>query len=74
MSINGKRAVIDGVVSADLFQNDKCVCSADIVLPMYGISWLEKKYEAKGICLSKADKDIPYKFNFTPKDIYLIER
>lgn len=63
-------AVVDGTISADIYQDNKKVGSALLVLPIYGAA---KASKVKGICLSKVDASKPYDIKFTPYHLWGME-
>lgn len=65
-------AVIDGTLSADLYQKGEKVGSALMVVPLWGIS--EKEETLEGICLSGAKENVPFEVKFTPHDLWEIEK
>ena len=64
-------AVIDGTISADLYQNGRKVGSALLVLPVYGIG---SRTTVEGICLSGAAEKVPYEVRFTPYHLWAMEK
>ncbi len=65
-------AVVDGTISADLYQNGKLAGQAWMVLPAYGVE--NRAVDVEGICLSGAKKGIPYEVKFTPHLLWEMEK
>lgn len=63
--------VIDGTISADMYQGGEKVGRALLVLPLYGLG---PEVTIEGMGLSGAKKDQPYKFKFTPYHLWVMER
>ena len=66
-----KETVIDGTISANLYQDDKKVGNALMSLPLYGIG---EPTDIEGMYLSGAALDKPYKVDFTPYELWYMER
>ncbi len=64
-------AVIDGTLSADLYQQDQLVGTALLVLPTYGIG---NTATVEGICLTGAKKDVPYRVEYRPHLLWEMEK
>ena len=64
-------AVVDGVVSADLYQEGVKVGNALLVLPLYGIG---NQTTIEGICLSGAKRNVPYEVKYTAYRLWAMER
>lgn len=63
-------AVIDGTIAADLYQDNKKVGTALMVLPTFGIG---EACTLEGICLSGASKDKPYELKLRPYHLWAME-
>lgn len=66
-------AVVDGTVSADLYQNGTKIGSALMSLPLFGIAKGER-VEIVGVCLAQADEKIPSRIEFTPHSLWIMEK
>lgn len=64
-------AVVDGIISADLYQEGVKVGSALLVLPMMGIG---STTTIEGICLSGAKQNVPYEVKYTPYKLWAMEK
>ncbi len=65
-----RKTVIDGIISANLYQNDEKVGNALMALPLYGIG---EPADIEGICLSGAVNGKPYRVDFTPYELWYME-
>lgn len=64
-------AVIDGTISADLYQESHKVGSALLVLPPFGVG---ESATIEGICLHGAKVNVPYEIKFTPHLLWEMEK
>lgn len=64
-------AVIDGTISADLYQEGKKRGSALLVLPVFGLG---PAVTVEGMGLNGAKKDVAYEIKFTPYHLWAMER
>ncbi len=65
-------AVIDGTISADLYQKGKLVGQALMALPTYGVE--KNTVEVEGICLSGAQRGVGYEVKFTAHHLWEMEK
>ncbi len=63
--------VIDGTISADLYQEGKKRGSALLVLPVFGLG---PAVTVEGMGLNGAKKDVAYEIKFTPYHLWAMER
>lgn len=63
-------AVIDGTITAEVYQKDKLVGKALLVLPEAGLAG----GTLCGICLDKIDSTIPYEIQFKPYKLWAMEK
>lgn len=64
------QAVVDGTISADIYQDEKKIGSALLVLPAYGTM---NQSIVRGMCISKIDALKPYEIKFTPYHLWGME-
>ena len=64
------RAVIDGTLAANVYQNETYVGTALLVLPCYGLGGSK----LRGICLANANKDLPCRVEIEPYKLWAIEQ
>lgn len=64
-------AVVDGTISADLYQEGVKVGSALLVLPMMGIG---STTTIEGICLNGAKPNVPYEVKYTAYRLWAMEK
>lgn len=64
-------AVVDGTISAELFQNDKLIGKALLVLPIDGT---QKLCIVEGICTEKFDQKIPVTVKYKPYHLWAMEK
>lgn len=55
--IEGNPTVVDGTIAANIYQNNKHIGTALLVLPVYGLN-AKKTEHLEGICLTNANQDI----------------
>lgn len=64
-------AYIDGTLCAKIFQDEKLIGVADLVLPMNGLK--KSVVTIKGICLCDADQNKPCRITVIPKNLWKME-
>lgn len=65
------KAVVDGTIMADIFDGNKKIGSAPLVLPKYGAG---AKTKLKGMCLYVGKKDKKYKVQYRATNLWAMER
>ncbi|MBQ2827670.1 MAG: hypothetical protein IJF20_00360 [Clostridia bacterium] len=64
-------AYADGTLTAHVYDGDKKIGFANLVLPLYGT---KSKATVVGTCLSGAKHDVDYKISFTAEKMWLVEK
>ena len=70
LMIGKANGVIDGTIEAEMYQDNKCVGSALMVLPTFGV---KDKATIGGIAIANANTTEPYKIKFKPYCLWLME-
>ena len=70
LKVYGKCGVVDGVIQAEMYQNDKKVGSALMALPTYGV---RDSADIFGMSLGTADAAKPYEIRYSPYHLWVME-
>lgn len=69
------KGIVDGTIIAKVFDEDKCVGEASMVLPAFGIGYNEEKSSIKGIALFCAEKGKTYTVKYCESsNLWAMER
>ena len=72
MIFDDVKASIDGVINADIYDDDNLIGSAEMVLPLYGV--YTSSVDLVGMALYCADPDKEYTVKFSVSKLWAIER
>lgn len=70
LMIGKASGVIDGTIEAEMYQDNKCVGSALMVLPTFGV---KDKATIGGIAIASANTSKPYEIKFKPYHLWIME-
>lgn len=67
-------AVIDGTISAQIYDDNKLIGTATMVLPLYGIRGKKGKVTLTGMALFCGSAGTPYRVEFAPEKLWAMEQ